>query len=69
MEEALDAPPPALQKTWDSLRNIGNLSSASVLFILRDTLLDSGLTPQKRGVMISFGPGVCAEFVLLNHTK
>src|SRR5262249_13004181 len=40
-ESALELPPEALQRSWDSLRKTGNLSSASVLFVLED-LLGSG---------------------------
>ena len=35
---ALDLPPEALELTWRSLGEIGNLSSASVLHVLRDTI-------------------------------
>ena len=33
-ESALELPPEALRRSWDSLRKTGNLSSASVLFVL-----------------------------------
>ena len=36
--KSLDLPPEALELTWRSLGEIGNLSSASVLHILRDTI-------------------------------
>jgi alkylresorcinol/alkylpyrone synthase len=54
----------ALELSWRSLSEIGNLSSASVLHILRDARSKpppSG-TP---GVMMAMGPGFCAELVLL----
>jgi alkylresorcinol/alkylpyrone synthase len=54
----------ALELSWRSLSEIGNLSSASVLHILRDTRAKpppSG-TP---GVLMAMGPGFCAELVLL----
>src|SRR5207244_5675425 len=34
-EEALSLPSGALERSWRSLREVGNLSSASVLFVLR----------------------------------
>src|SRR5207302_869885 len=40
-ESALELPETALRRSWDSLREVGNLSSASVLFVLSD-LLESG---------------------------
>ena len=36
--EGLDLPPEALELTWRSLGDIANLSSASVLTFLRDTI-------------------------------
>jgi alkylresorcinol/alkylpyrone synthase len=63
-EEALEQPREAFALTWESLREVGNLSSASVLSVLRDTL-ELGDPPGTRGLMISMGPGFCAELVLL----
>ena len=64
-EEALELPREVLRRTWDSLREVGNLSSASVLFVLRD-LLDSGeARPGDLGLLIAMGPGFCSELVLL----
>jgi alkylresorcinol/alkylpyrone synthase len=62
--ESLDLPPEALELTWRSLGEIGNLSSASVLHVLRDTIAK----PPPRGspgLMIAMGPGFCSELVLL----
>ena len=65
MEASLALPPDALARSWRSLREVGNLSSASVLFVLRD-LLDSGeARPGDLGLMAAMGPGFCAELVLL----
>ena len=63
--EALELPREALQRSWDSLQSVGNLSSASVLFVLRD-LLDSGeAQPGDLGLLVAMGPGFCSELVLL----
>ena len=61
---ALRLPPEALELTWRSLGEIGNLSSASVLHVLRDTLAKPppGGSP---GLMLAMGPGFCSELVLL----
>ncbi|AKT36466.1 type III polyketide synthase [Chondromyces crocatus] len=65
MEEALELGPDALARSWSSLRQYGNLSSASVLFVLGDTL-DAGVAaPGDWGFMMAMGPGFCAEMVLL----
>ena len=54
----------ALELSWRSLSEIGNLSSASVLHILRDarTKPPPSGTP---GVLMAMGPGFCSELVLL----
>lgn len=64
INDALDLPPDALELTWRSLSEIGNLSSASVLFVLRDTL--AKMPPSgSPGLMMAMGPGFCSELVLL----
>ena len=54
--------------TWESLSRIGNLSSASVLHVLEDTLRDRPPTPGSYGLLIAMGPGFVAELVLLRAT-
>jgi len=53
----------ALRWTRGSLERVGNLSSASVLFILADAL-ESG-RPGDRGLMVALGPGFASELLLL----
>ena len=68
MESALDLHEGQLDVTWRSLAGIGNLSSASVLHVLSDTLngRDGPLPePGTPGMMTAMGPGFCAELVLL----
>jgi alkylresorcinol/alkylpyrone synthase len=62
---ALEVPDAALGVTWDSLANIGNLSSASVLHVLADTLETHPPRPGSYGLMLAMGPGFCSELVLL----
>lgn len=64
-EEALQLPGGALERSWRSLRTVGNLSSASVLFVLADTLAETRPEPGAWGLMIAMGPGFCSEMVLL----
>jgi alkylresorcinol/alkylpyrone synthase len=54
-----------LELTWRSLDQIGNLSSSSVLHVLRDTLDRRSLTPGTPGMLMAMGPGFCSELVLL----
>ncbi len=65
MQEALEVPREALGVTWRSLDQIGNLSSASVLHVLADTLRERAPEPRSWGVLLAMGPGFCLEMVLL----
>jgi alkylresorcinol/alkylpyrone synthase len=63
MERGLELPSGTLDHSRDCLARIGNLSSASVLVILQESLAaDQGRGP---GLLLAMGPGFCAELVLL----
>ncbi len=64
VENVLELSDTALDRTRESLRDNGNLSSASVLDVLRATLADPP-APGSLGMMIAMGPGFCSELVLL----
>jgi alkylresorcinol/alkylpyrone synthase len=61
---SLELEPEALELTWRSLGEIANLSSASVLHILRDTIAKPPPSGSP-GLMLAMGPGFCSELVLL----
>lgn len=61
----LDLAPNALEITWRSLAEVGNLSSSSVLHVLADTLDKRSFEPGSPGVLMAMGPGFCSELVLL----
>ena len=65
MEAALEIPRSSLERSWRSLASIGNLSSASVLFVAADFLESNIARPGDYGVLLSMGPGFCGELVLL----
>ncbi len=65
MEETLELPPDALAVTWKSLREVGNLSSTSVLLVLAETLAHHRPPAGTYGVLLAMGPGFCSELVLL----
>jgi alkylresorcinol/alkylpyrone synthase len=54
----------ALELTWRSLAEVGNLSSASVLHVLRDTMVKRPPAGSP-SVLMAMGPGFCSELVLL----
>ena len=64
-EVALELPPGALDASWECLRRTGNLSSASVLFVLEEFMLNRRPAPGSYGLLAAMGPGFCSELVLL----
>ncbi len=62
--ETLGLPDDALELTWRSLAEVGNLSSSSVLHVLRDTRAKKP-TAGEPGLLMAMGPGFCSELVLL----
>ena len=65
VEMALQLPGNALEASWKSLREVGNLSAASVLMVLADTLEGRRGAPGSFSVLAAMGPGFCLELVLL----
>lgn len=65
LEAALEIPREAVRLTWESLADVGNLSSVSVLHVLEKTLRERPPEPGSRGVLLAMGPGFCSELVLL----
>ena len=64
-EAALELPSAALERSWKSLAENGNLSSASVLFVLGELLESESAQPGDYGMLFAMGPGFCSELVLL----
>ena len=65
IESELMLPGSPLEMTWRSLARVGNLSSASVLHVLADTLNERPPPPGTPGLLLAMGPGFCSELVLL----
>ena len=65
MQESLELPDGALDVTWRSLQEVGNLSSTSVLLVLAETLENHRPEPGSWGMITAMGPGFCSELVLL----
>ena len=66
LERSLDITASDTAATWSSLREVGNLSSASVLHVLEQTLAGSPPGAGAPAVMVAMGPGFCAELVLID---
>jgi alkylresorcinol/alkylpyrone synthase len=65
VESSLSLPKDALAASWKSLREVGNLSAASVLMVLADTLAGDRGAPGSHSILAAMGPGFCLELVLL----
>jgi alkylresorcinol/alkylpyrone synthase len=68
MEQELGICRCQVQPSWDVLRDYGNLSSASVLFVLKEWLERQQMNSGDRGLLAAFGPGFSAEMLLLQWT-
>jgi alkylresorcinol/alkylpyrone synthase len=64
MQQALDLPDTALEASWRTLREVGNLSSTSVLLVLEEALR-APPPAGSYGLVVAMGPGFCSELVLL----
>ena len=65
MHETLELPHGILDVSWEQLKTVGNISSASVLQVLKRTI--DQRTPENGayGLLLAPGPGFCSELVLL----
>ena len=67
VERGLNLPPAALAVSRDVLRRYGNMSSATVMFVLQEILRTA--KPGARGCAMSFGPGLVAETMLFHAAE
>ncbi len=65
LEEGLGLNGTTLQRSRDVLREVGNVSSVSVLLILDAVMRDAPPPPGTYGLMMAMGPGFVAELILL----
>jgi alkylresorcinol/alkylpyrone synthase len=63
--ESLDLPFDALDVSWQTLRRVGNLSSASVLLVLEEFMNRRRPAIGSYSILAAMGPGFCSELVLL----
>jgi predicted naringenin-chalcone synthase len=61
VEIGLSLPCGALEHSRAVLREFGNMSSATLMFVLRRMLAQPDTVPGGRGFAMAFGPGMVAE--------
>jgi len=65
VEEELALSRADTQLSWEILSEYGNLSSATILFILQEWLTKKEMQRGDYGLAVAFGPGFTAELLLL----
>lgn len=65
ISDALELKNGELEASWESLRKVGNLSSASVLVVLESVMAQKRPAPGSLGILAAMGPGFCSELLLL----
>lgn len=63
LEDAVEQPRGALQHARSVLRDYGNMSAATVMFVLARTLANGGVG--RRSLLTALGPGFTAAFLIL----
>lgn len=63
--ESLGLTREAFAASWDCLRRMGNMSSASVLLVLEDFMLNRRPPAGTHSILAAVGPGFSSEMVLL----
>ncbi len=64
-QESLGLSEKDLEVSWEALRRVGNLSSASVLVVLDEIMKHRRPAAGTRSILAAMGPGFCAEMSLL----
>ncbi len=65
MQRSLGLSENALAPSWKSLREVGNLSAASVLAVMESYLKEHPGEPGSYSILAAMGPAFCSELVLL----
>ncbi len=65
LEEEFTLQPAQTHWAWDVLENCGNMSSASILFVVDKFMRDREYKTGDRALVVGIGPGLTLELVLL----
>lgn len=69
VEKVLDLPDDTLQAARDVLSSYGNMSSATVLFVLKELMKSDPADSDERTLAMAFGPGLTLESALLTRLQ
>lgn len=65
LEEEFSLQPSQTHWAWDVLENCGNMSSASILFVVDKYMRDREYKSGDRALVVGIGPGLTLELILL----
>lgn len=68
IQESLNLSDTQMQASYDVFSNYGNMSSATVMFVL-EQIMNSPETTDDNGCAIAFGPGLCIESLSFKTLK
>nr|WP_259393053.1 3-oxoacyl-[acyl-carrier-protein] synthase III C-terminal domain-containing protein [Microbacterium halimionae] len=69
VEHGLELPPDALATSRAVLRDYGNMSSATILFILQEIMQSDALPDGAPLAALAFGPGLTVESAMLTMIR
>ena len=69
VEDTLQLPADALETSRNVLSQYGNMSSATILFVLRELQMNTDPVDQANILAMAFGPGLTMETALLSHCE
>ena len=69
IQKSIDIPTEALQHSYNVLKNHGNMSSPTILFVLKEIMNELENTLNKKANILgaAFGPGLTLETFILSH--
>ncbi len=66
LAKEINLPQPALKPSYNVLERYGNMSSPTILYVLKEYLESPERKPGKLSLLLGFGPGLTAEAVILS---
>ena len=69
IQKSIDIPTEALQHSYNVLKDHGNMSSPTILFVLKEIMNELENTLNKKANILgaAFGPGLTLETFILSH--
>ena len=69
IQQSLKIPEEGFRQSYDVLKNYGNMSSPTILFVLKEIMDELNTTGNRKANIFgaAFGPGLTMESFLLTH--